>query len=302
MKNLFLFAALAIVTVVAVHSGEKTFDQSFPVSAGGTLNLKTDLGSVEIVGVEGGTEASIHAIVQGRQRDVDEFEITAKATPMGVEVVGRSPRARRWWSSGTNDLTASFVVKVPAYYNITVQTAGGNLTIKDIRGKIEGGTSGGDITLHTVNGTVELKTSGGNVHAEKIEGMAKLGTSGGNVRITRARGDIDVTTSGGNIALAEIEGKVRAETSGGDIVVRLKDAYKGISARTSGGNIDITVPPALAATIDAETSGGEVSCDLPVTMSGKLSENRVRGTVNGGGPTLYARASGGNVRIHAEPK
>ena len=53
------------------------------------------------------------------------------------------------------------------------------------------------------------------------------------------------------------------------------------------------------ANIDASTSGGEVTCDLPITVTGKISESRIRGTVNGGGATVHAYTSGGDIRIVA---
>ena len=59
----------------------------------------------------------------------------------------------------------------------------------------------------------------------------------------------------------------------------------------------IAIAKSVAAMIDASTSGGDVICDLPVTVSGKISESRIKGTLNGGGELIYAHTSGGNVRI-----
>lgn len=302
VRSVALFLSVLIVSVAAVRSGEKTFDQTFSVTSGGTLTLKTDVGSVEIEGVEGGKEVSVHAVVRGHQRDVDEFEITANTTTTGVEVLGKSLRAKRWWRFGSDDVDVSFTIKVPREYNIRTSTAGGDVVISSVKGKIDGGTSGGNLTLSDVNGVVDLETSGGDIRAEKVEGLLRMGTSGGNIRINDVKGDVDVSTSGGNIMLGPVAGKVRAETSGGNITVRVMQTNNGIHAETSGGNIDIVVPADIAANIDAETSGGEVVCDLPITMSGRMSESRIRGTVNGGGQVIYAHTSGGNVRIRSSER
>ena len=96
-----------------------------------------------------------------------------------------------------------------------------------------------------------------------------------------------------------VDGKVRAETSGGDIVVSTSGDNKGIFAETSGGDIDITIEKSAKANIDASTSGGAVYCNLPITMSGKIDESEMRGSVNGGGNMIHAHTSGGDVRIRA---
>lgn len=296
---MLLVLSFVILDAAVVQSGEKTFDRTFPVSAGGTLTFKTDVGSVEVIGVEDGKEVSVHGRIHGRQRDVDEFKFSAKTTATGVEVVGKLPSLRRCWNFGANDLEVSFKVNVPKHYNIYVRTSGGDLVVKNVQGKVEGGTSGGDIALSVMNGAVALKTSGGNIHVERSEGALRLESSGGNIRVNEAKGNLDASTSGGDVVIGGVEGKVRAETSGGDITVYLRGSHDGIYAQTSGGDIDIVVPATASANLDAETSGGCVSCELPVTILGQPSESRMRGTINGGGATIFAHTSGGDVRIRS---
>ncbi len=122
-------------------------------------------------------------------------------------------------------------------------------------------------------------------------------TSGGNIRVKTVTGSVKVETSGGNISVEDVDGKVFAETSGGNVVLKVRGANKGIHAETSGGNVTVAIGKSVGATIDAATSGGEVECDLPVTVSGKISESRIKGTLNGGGEVIYAHTSGGDVHI-----
>lgn len=284
------------VSFIYACAAEKTFDKRFAATPGGTFIIKTDIGSVDIAGTDA-KEVSVYATLRGRQRDVDEFEITASQTSDGVEVRGRSPRSGRWFNWGNNDLEVRYTIKVPGEYNLRMETSGGNITVNSVKGKLNGGTSGGDISLAEIAGSVDLETSGGNIRAEKVEGMLRMETSGGDIKISDVKGDVNVHTSGGNVILTTIEGKVRAETSGGNITVRVKESNQGVFAETSGGNIDIMMPKNVSATIDASTSGGDVTCDFPITMSGKMSDSRIRGTVNGGGNPIHARTSGGDIRI-----
>jgi DUF4097 and DUF4098 domain-containing protein YvlB len=146
-----------------------------------------------------------------------------------------------------------------------------------------------------------MATSGGDIEAGKVNGDVKLETSGGDIRISQITGRVDVSTSGGDITVGDVEGKVTAETSGGDITVTVRGENKGVSVETSGGDIEIVVAKNSGANIDASTSGGEVICDLPVTVSGRIDEGHVRGTVNGGGPVIHAETSGGDIRIKSLP-
>ena len=49
--------------------------------------------------------------------------------------------------------------------------------------------------------------------------------------------------------------------------------------------------------VDAKTSGGSVSTDFPVTVMGELKRSALKGKINAGGPQMYLRTSGGNIRL-----
>jgi len=49
--------------------------------------------------------------------------------------------------------------------------------------------------------------------------------------------------------------------------------------------------------LDAKTSGGRVHTDFPVTVRGEISRRMLKAELNGGGPELYLRTSGGSIHI-----
>lgn len=290
---------LSLVLFAFLGSGaERRFEKKFSVTPGGTITLKTDVGTVKISGTSG-NEVAVTATIRGRERSVNEFEITAEQTSGGVVVEGRGRERGGWFSRSDDGLDVEFLVKVPEQYNVDVHTAGGDLLLGDLKGKASGQTSGGNVDAVNITGNVDLHTSGGNVTAERITGDLRLETSGGDVRVSKAAGPVEASTSGGNVTINEVDGSVRAETSGGDVTVKVKGANRGVHAETSGGDITIEISRSVGANIDASTSGGSVICDMPVTVSGRIDESRIKGTVNGGGTTIYAHTSGGDVRIRA---
>jgi hypothetical protein len=46
-----------------------------------------------------------------------------------------------------------------------------------------------------------------------------------------------------------------------------------------------------------KTDFGKVKCDLPITLSGSLNEKHWIGAINGGGESLDASTSNGDIRV-----
>ena len=298
MHRIYLLATLVLTVALLAGTGcaeEKAFEKKFQVGAGGTLSLSTDAGSVTVTGTSG-SEVVVTATIQGRSSDVAKFVIEAQQSGNNVEVTGKAPKDF-WRFLHGNDLDIRFTISVPVAYNVRMQTSGGDLSVGGLHGTVDGSTSGGNITVQKVEGPVKIETSGGDIRIDGLKGDMKAETSGGSVKVKNVVGNVDGETSGGNISAEDVEGKVKLETSGGNVMIKVRGANKGIHAETSGGNVTIMIAKNVGAVIDAGTSGGEVVCDLPVVVSGKISEDRVKGTVNGGGETIYAHTSGGNVRI-----
>ena len=59
----------------------------------------------------------------------------------------------------------------------------------------------------------------------------------------------------------------------------------------------MSLAPNIAVDLDAHTSGGGVNSDLPITVMGHVSEDSLNGKVNGGGPKLVLRSSGGGIHV-----
>jgi hypothetical protein len=66
--------------------------------------------------------------------------------------------------------------------------------------------------------------------------------------------------------------------------------------------VQITLPKSAAFSLDAGTSGGRVDASgLTLTLaSGGVGKSKLAGTVNGGGPKIVLRTSGGDIRIRPE--
>ncbi|MCP5060334.1 MAG: DUF4097 domain-containing protein [bacterium] len=143
---------------------------------------------------------------------------------------------------------------------------------------------------------MDIETSGGRIQAQEIDGDLNAETSGGRIHVSEVTGDVDVHTSGGSIRVREASGEVRAKTSGGPIEVRFNGQPEG-KLETSGGSIQVEVPPDLGFDLDAKTSGGRVELDDELHLEGESARSEIKGKVGGGGPSLSLDTSGGNIQI-----
>lgn len=143
---------------------------------------------------------------------------------------------------------------------------------------------------------VELNTSGGALSVKDLTGELKARTSGGSINIGNITGDVKLHTSGGSISTDTITGNLNAHTSGGSINVTIdKQFTQDAKLTTSGGSITAYLISDIQADIYASTSGGRVKSDFEI--DGIVKKMSVKGKINGGGPKLTLKTSGGSIKI-----
>ncbi len=315
-------AVLAMTAAAAWASDDDVLaKRSFPVAEIGAFELDTDLGSVEVRGTSARTvdvEVVFDADRMGRreaERFRDRFRIDFDAASDRVTVRARRGDHASWWSRLTSSVTVRFTIAVPTGFSVDLRTSGGSVEVADVDGSVRartsggslrfgslggsvwGRTSGGSITLEECRGEADVDTSGGSIRIGRVDGPVRAETSGGSITIDQARGTVDAHTSGGGIRVQEVKGAIDASTSGGSIRATITE-QPGADCHlsTSGGSVDVYLSGGVAVDVDAR--GNRVSSDLKIEPTGPYTKSRKVGTINGGGPLLELRTSGGSVRIH----
>lgn len=304
-----------------------SINKSFRVAGGGILRIESDLGSIEVT-TNNNSEVEVEIIrkVDTNSRDradeiLEDLEIDITQDGNNVNIETTYNRERRsffgFFRFGRRPLNLKYLISVPEKYNVDLKTAGGNISVDDLEGRVQcktsggslrfgniygpvlGRTSGGSITLNDCNGEVDVHTSGGSIKMGEVDGDVEAKTSGGSIRIESARGNVYAKTSGGSITVEEVMGHIEAGTSGGSITAHItRQPRNDCRLTTSGGSVNIYLASDINVHVDARTSGGRVKTDFPVTITGELSKNRLNAEINDGGPELYLRTSGGNINLH----
>ena len=319
-RALAVFAIIICLSAsVPAMAVERNVEKSFNVKRGGTLILNSDTGTVDIKSHAQNTvlinvELIAHTSSDSRAKDIyDNFKLDFNNDNKGVTITGNLGSS---WSWPNKRLTVHFNITVPNQYNLAVKTGGGYINVSDIKGQATLKTSGGSIKLGNIDGELDARTSGGSIKVEDVAGNTFVKTSGGSIRIGRVKGNLEARTSGGGIDvdgvdgnliahtsggglhLMNISGSLIGDTSGGPIVAELTGQVKDrVELRTSGGGIRLSVPADFKADLNASTSGGRVYTDIPVTVHGHISNTSIHGKMNGGGPEVSLRTSGGGIRI-----
>jgi DUF4097 and DUF4098 domain-containing protein YvlB len=318
-----LTALLLLVSCAAFAATEENINKTFPASPGGSLVVDVDFGSIDVSTNAASAEIAVDLWRKVTRKNKDDEEQFLRVNPVQflhdgntLTVRCRTEEKNRWFSGWGNRNEAKYTIRVPSSFNAKLNTSGGGIEVSDLTGSVNvntsggglrfarlhgplnGDTSGGGIRVADCEGAIQVKTSGGGI--EVIGGGGRLAgeTSGGGVAVKSFGGPVSVETSGGGITIENINGKVKASTSGGPINAVLLSPVPGdVTLSTSGGGVTVKVAEQTAFNLDAETSGGGVSCDLPVTIQGKKENHRLKGAVNGGGPAVELRSSGGGIRI-----
>jgi DUF4097 and DUF4098 domain-containing protein YvlB len=316
MKSLLtLLAAGALLAAPAALQAKtarltRVVEKTFTVQPGGTFKATTQGGDITIhtadVKEVRVTAKKVFRTSDEKEADEVESKLTLTMDQAGNDVTAEAKYEKRpggSWFSSWPPVSVSFEVTVPKSYNLNLNTSGGDIEAASVVGNVRARTSGGDMKFDRVDGEIDAHTSGGDIVLKEGTARAKLGTSGGDIDVDRAGGPTEVSTSGGNITINSVTQLLSANTSGGDVHATLTEPMKQDTVlSTSGGDVRVRVVKGAGFELDASTSGGDVRAEgLTITIAkGGVGKSRLAGSVNGGGPRLKLRSSGGDISVRTD--
>jgi DUF4097 and DUF4098 domain-containing protein YvlB len=253
----------------------RDFHYSFPISAGGRVDVETFNGGVEITPWDQDT-VDISGTKWGPTEDAaDALRVETDRTADSISI--RAVRPSEW----RNNLGARFALKVPRSAILDrIVTTNGPIRTEECAGPARLRTSNGSIHVQSFRGRIDAQTSNGAIDLTDVEGDATLHTSNGRIRAGRLKGNVDAGTSNGPIDL-DLPGQLA----------------KDVRAHTSNGAITVHLQEPLNARVLAQTSNSSIRTDFDVRMSGEFTKHRLEGIVGDGGPTIDLSTSNGSIRI-----
>ncbi|MFZ6030373.1 MAG: DUF4097 family beta strand repeat-containing protein [Chloroflexota bacterium] len=265
----------------------------------GAANLSSDYGDIDIAQVMGELAANTGSgKIEAEDIRAGEAGITLKSDYGNVALTRADARNVDLFSGSGNlrlsEVQAGEKLNVESNYGdidlaagsasaLTARTSSGKITLNELEvtGALSATSDYGNLELTDVQAaSYDLNTSSGAVTLEGAGGAVKAHSGYGNIRITGGeQATLDLSTNSGTVEFTGTLGK------GPHL---LKSDY---------GSITLTIPAETALEIDLQTDYGSVKSAIPVTLSGDLDEKRWTGSINGGGESLTAETSSGDIRI-----
>lgn len=123
-------------------------------------------------------------------------------------------------------------------------------------------------------------------------------TESGGMRLDRVDGALTAQTTNGPIVGRELSGSVNASTVNGGIRIEIVKLTGDSRIVAVNGPIELALAPDVNATLEASVVNGPVliADGMPLTTTDK-SPQHVAGTINRGGPTIFADTTNGAVRV-----
>src|SRR5258708_18930540 len=143
---------LAVIWAVPSFAISKEFNQSYPLQAGGTLELQNVNGTVDVQGWDR-NEVEVRAVKTAKQKesDLERVSIDVDAKPDVITIATRYPQ-----NEGV-EVAVDYTIHVPHGARVEhIGTVNGTL-------RIAGGETVED--LHTVNGNIEVSEACGSRYA-----------------------------------------------------------------------------------------------------------------------------------------
>ena len=221
-------------------------------------------------------------------------------------------------SSG--NLTAG---ELEAREELELHSSSGGMTLGRLqaRGRMDIQISSGHIAADSLSGgEVFIHSSSGRIRADRLEarrgileissGDVTLGTlSGGEMSIDQSSGRLkiqrleaerlEIETSG-DVEILSGRGELICRGSSSDVTVTLDSLEDQVDVDVSSGNVELTLPEKASFSLSMETSSGRILSDFPVLGIPDGKTNRLRGTVNGGGPEVRLETSSGSISLRAD--
>jgi hypothetical protein len=264
----------------------------------GIVEVSLMMGSIKVVGYEGK-----EVIVEATPRDKN-IKHSQKTTGIAsiVPPPPRPPRPAYYIGDKDKDKEKEQKDKAAGMKRIPIENTG--LTIEEDNNTVT-------IEVESWRRAVDLSIRVPYATSLKLEG-----TNLGEISVENVNGEIEVENVNGGIKLANVGGTVVANSTNGSInaVLNKVNPDKPLSFATFHGDIDITLPADVKATLKIKSTQGEVFSDFDIALKsvpvkpeetstkegGKYRielDRSVYGTINGGGAELKLQNFSGDIYL-----
>lgn len=215
LRNL-IFACICSLVIPAMpargsdHGGQLTeeFHQTYPLAAGGRVELENVNGAVHITGWDR-NEVKVDAVKYAYTKErLDEAKIKVDAGSSSVSIRTEYPHHDLTFNGwGHNDpASVEYTLTVPKSARLDeIELVNGGLEIRSVSGEVHASSVNGSVQVRDVEGRSEISTVNGRLEAEfaRLTESVELSSVNGSVSVTLpsdAKAEIEASTVSGHIS------------------------------------------------------------------------------------------------------
>jgi hypothetical protein len=273
MKLVQLIAFLVLLSAVSLAQS-KNFNRTVDFTPGGDLRVNTDVGTVKISAwdrnqveviarIEGRNNNNVSADYMRRAVEATEIEVFASGNRVSIKAnYDDVPYESIWGGRNRVIPRIEWEIRAPRQANIDLDT---DRSEAEVRG---------------FDGRHSLKTDRSPLRVEDMSGELRLNIDRGNTtRFSNVRGSLQIEADRTHLSFDRLQltGDSRIEIDRGDIEMRMASS------------------PGFQLSMNKERRTS-LQSDFPITTN-NFSDDRIEGSINGGGPRLAIRADRGKVHL-----
>lgn len=202
---------------------------SIPVKPENKLNIK----ATEDLFIEGTETGLLIAVV----RHSDSFRYTETAGKIEVKT------------------TSDCHLQIPSLMSVTIEKAGGDVSITGLKSRVIVGKVGGDLIIQNLDGA-SIETIGGDLHVHNPGNAVEVVRVGGDIYGSQIHA-ISTRSVGSDARLFQIDGEVNLKVGGDAELEFIQDALPK-SVLTTGGDARIVVPPIAQGQLELHSGGNNI--------------------------------------------
>ncbi|UCC38834.1 MAG: DUF4097 family beta strand repeat protein [Candidatus Aminicenantes bacterium] len=281
---------------------EEKFEKTVPVAKDGKVDVRNISGSIEVTTWDR-AEVKIEALKISKASSLSKAEENAGKVTIDVYKEDSIVRIETKYPERrirSLSVSVNYSLTIPSKAAIEAKSVSGGVRLENIGGMVEAGTVSGSVRLMTAEKGADLHTTSGGIEAEDITGDVDLHVTSGSITARRIKGSVTAETVSGSVKLLDVSEArvVKGKALSGSVIyegnLRADGRY---SLKTHSGRIEIRIPSNSAFDLEAKTFSGSINSDFDITISGKISKRKIRGSVNGGGANVELSAFSGGIYI-----
>ncbi len=289
-KYMVVVTCVAVLLAGALAGAQTKVDETRPLEATGTVEVKTIAGSVDVVGWDK-DQVQITGMLD---ENVEKLEIEGDRQNLEISVEVKHDAHR--------NMAAELTINVPTGATVELSTVSADLSVKGVAGRAELHTVSGSITVADRPSSLEVESVSGDTRVAFAPDRSDLESVSGDIEVADGVGNLDASVVSGSVTVAggQFDGASLESVSGG---IHWKAAIAGrgpFEMESMSGSVVVAVPASVAADFEVSTFSGNISSELgpePERTSKYGPGRELNFTAGAGGPRVSLSSFSGSVKI-----